>query len=180
MVRLRTDQQVQISCGQVLVPQLRQSRQHIRRERFVPKSVRSHTTQFRQIETTRSVLEGRGTMNPSIRTRRHETVFSDSDWAGDKETRKSSSAGVALVGRHFLKAFSRKQKIIARSSTEAELYAAALGASEAKGIESTMSDLGFAVEASIDRRCKSNRTHSAPTRNRKHEAHRRGAFVVAG
>ena len=30
------------------------------------------------------------------------TVFSGSDWAGDKETRKSSSAGVALVGRHFL------------------------------------------------------------------------------
>ena len=61
------------------------------------------------------------------------TVFSDSDWAGDKETRKSSSAGVALVGRHHLKAYTRKQKIIARSSAEAGLYAAALGASEAKG-----------------------------------------------
>ena len=29
------------------------------------------------------------------------TVFSDSDWAGDKETRKSSSAGVALVEEIF-------------------------------------------------------------------------------
>ena len=38
------------------------------------------------------------------------TVFSDSDCADEKETRTSSSAGVALVGRHFLKAFSRKQK----------------------------------------------------------------------
>ena len=27
-------------------------------------------------------------------------VFSDSDWAEDKETRESSSAGVSLVGRH--------------------------------------------------------------------------------
>ena len=61
------------------------------------------------------------------------TVFSDSDWSGDKETRKSSSAGVALVGRHLVKAYTRKQKIIARSSAEAELYAAALGASEANG-----------------------------------------------
>ena len=42
------------------------------------------------------------------------TVFFDLDWAGDKETRKSSSAGVALFGRHLLKACTRKQKIIAR------------------------------------------------------------------
>ena len=34
------------------------------------------------------------------------TVFSDSDWAEDEETRKSSSAGVAVVGQ---------KKIIARS-----------------------------------------------------------------
>ena len=59
------------------------------------------------------------------------TVFSDSGWAGDKETRKLSSAGVALVVRHLLKAYTRKQKNIARGSAEAELYAAALGASEA-------------------------------------------------
>ena len=108
------------------------------------------------------------------------TVFSDSDWAGDKATRKSSSAGVALVGRHLLKAYTRKQKIIARTSAEAELYAAALGASEARGIESIMSETGFCSEASIDYRCKSNRTHSTPTWNRKNETHQRCGFVVAG
>ena len=59
------------------------------------------------------------------------TVFLDADWAGDKETRKSSSAVVALVGRHHLQAYTRRQKIIASSSAEAELYAAALGASRA-------------------------------------------------
>ena len=64
------------------------------------------------------------------------TVFSDSDWTGDTETRKAPSAGVALAGRHFLKAYARKQKIIARSSAEAELHAAVLGASEAKGVQS--------------------------------------------
>ena len=74
------------------------------------------------------------------------TVFSDSDWAGDKEIGKSSSAGVALVVRHFWKAYTRKQKIIARSSAETKLNAAALGASEAKGVESMMCDLGFAVK----------------------------------
>ena len=40
----------------------------------------------------------------------------------------------------------RKQKIIARSSTEAELHAAALGASGARGIQSMMCDLGFTVK----------------------------------
>ena len=49
------------------------------------------------------------------------TVFTDSDWAGCKETRKSSSAGVLMLGRHTLKAYTRKQKVIAKSSAEAEL-----------------------------------------------------------
>ena len=74
------------------------------------------------------------------------TVFTDSDWAGCKETRNSSSAGVLMLGRHTLKAYTRKQKVIAKSSAEAELYAAALGASEAKGVQSLMLDLGFTVK----------------------------------
>ena len=36
------------------------------------------------------------------------TVFSDSDWAGDKESRNLSSAGVALVGQHLLEAYTKK------------------------------------------------------------------------
>ena len=70
-------------------------------------------------------------------------TFSDRDWAGWKETRKSSSAGVILLGSHTLNAYTRKQNIIARSSVEAELYAAALGASETKGIVSFLKDLGY-------------------------------------
>ena len=48
-------------------------------------------------------------------------VFTDSDWAGCKETRKSSSAGVLMLGGHTMKAYTRKQKVIAKSSAEAEL-----------------------------------------------------------
>ena len=70
MVRLRTDQQVHVSRGQVLVPQ---SRQHnIRRERVVPKNVRSFTTKLLQIEMNCSVPEGRETMDPSFRIWGHE------------------------------------------------------------------------------------------------------------
>ena len=71
------------------------------------------------------------------------TTFIDSDWAGCKETRKSSSAGVVMLGNHTLKAYTRKQKIIARSSAEAEFFAAALGASELEGIVSLLRDLGY-------------------------------------
>ena len=71
------------------------------------------------------------------------TVFTDPDWAGCKETRKSSSAGVVMLGAHTLKAYTRKQKVIAKSSADAELYAAALGASESEGIVSLLRDLGF-------------------------------------
>ena len=74
------------------------------------------------------------------------TVFTDSDWAGCEETRKSSSAGVLMLEGHTMKANTRKQKVIAKSSAEAELYTAALGASEAKDVESMMSDLGVAVK----------------------------------
>ena len=37
------------------------------------------------------------------------TVFTDSDWAGCKETRKSSSAGVLMLGGHSMKAHTRKE-----------------------------------------------------------------------
>ena len=93
--------------------------------------------------------------------------------------RKSSSAGVALVGRRFYRAYTRKPKIIARSSAEAELYAAALGASEAKGLEGMMRDLGFAVKPILVIDAKA----AEPILHRhgigKNETHRRGAFVVA-
>ena len=47
-----------------------------------------------------------------------------------------------LLGSHTLEAHTRKQRILARSNAEAELYAAAFGASESKGIASLLKDLG--------------------------------------
>ena len=68
----RSNQQVQVSCGQMLVPQSRQSRHNIRRERAVSDNDRSVTTQLQQIEASRAVLEGRETMDPSFRIRGRE------------------------------------------------------------------------------------------------------------
>ena len=74
------------------------------------------------------------------------TTFTNSDWARCKETRKSSCAGATLLGNHTLKEYMRKQKIIAKSSAEAELYAAALGASEPKGIVTLLKDLDYEMK----------------------------------
>ena len=56
------------------------------------------------------------------------TTCSDSDWAGCKEAP--------------LKAYTCKQHIIAINSAKAELYAAALGATESKGVVFLLKDLG--------------------------------------
>ena len=68
------------------------------------------------------------------------TTHSDTDWVSCKKTRKPSSAGVILLGNHMLQACNLKQQIIARSTVVSELYAAALGPSESKGIGSLLSE----------------------------------------
>ena len=54
----------------------------------------------------------------------HEvTGYSDSDWAGCRVTRKSTSGGAIMIGGHFIKGWSRTQNHITLSSAEAELIA---------------------------------------------------------
>lgn len=61
------------------------------------------------------------------------TLNTDSDFAGDRGTRKSTSSGVLRIGGHFIKSWSKGQSLIALSSVEAELYAILKGVSEALG-----------------------------------------------
>ena len=169
MVRPSANQQVQISCGQMLVPQSRQS--NIRRERVVPKNVRSFTTQFFQIEATRSVLEWRETKEPSFRIRGHEHR-SDSFLGLRLGWRRTSRArGTSLVESVHKKTEDHRQK----------------QCSSIRSIRSVRSErgpehgvcLGFCSEASVEHGRKSNGAHSPSTWNRQNETHRRGAFVAA-
>ena len=52
------------------------------------------------------------------------TAYSDSDWAGDKVTRKLTSSGVVCHGMHVRESYSVNQQEIALSSGESEFYAA--------------------------------------------------------
>ena len=75
----------------------------------------------------------------------HIACYSDSNWAGCKDTRKSTSGGCFLHGRHLLKTYSRTQSTIALSSAEAELYATVHAASEGLGLAAMAKDYGQSV-----------------------------------
>jgi hypothetical protein len=79
-------------------------------------------------------------------------VFSDSDWAGCRATRKSTSGGLIQLDGVALKAWSSTQATVATSSGEAELHAAVKAASEGLGFQSLAKDLGveLAVEVVVD------------------------------
>ena len=76
-------------------------------------------------------------------------VYVDSDWAGCKSTRKSTSGGAVTWGGGLLKSWSRSQGPVAISSGEAEFYAAIKGACEGLGIKSLLEDLGFHVQVEV-------------------------------
>ena len=76
-------------------------------------------------------------------------AYADSDWAGDKVSRKSTSGGLLMIGGHLIKSWSSTQPVIALSSGEAELYALVKAASQAKGLCSLMADFGFETQISV-------------------------------
>ena len=76
-------------------------------------------------------------------------TFTDSDWAGDRESRKSTSGGAITWGCHTIKTWSTTQQTIALSSGEAELYALVKGAAQSHGIASMLWDFGIEVGCTV-------------------------------
>ena len=72
-------------------------------------------------------------------------VYTDSDWAGCRKSRKSTSGGTVMLGRHCLKTWSKTQAIVAKSSAEAELYGVVRGATEGLGMVTLVKDMGSQV-----------------------------------
>ena len=76
-------------------------------------------------------------------------AFSDSDWAGDRVSRRSTTGGCLMRGAHAIKCWAKNQHVIALSSGEAELYACVKASSEAVGLKSMMEDMGLAAEIDV-------------------------------
>ena len=76
-------------------------------------------------------------------------VYVDTDFGGCVHTRRSTSGGIAMMGRHSLKHWSTTQTTIALSSGEAELSGICRGASIALGLQSLARDLGVELRIEI-------------------------------
>ena len=70
------------------------------------------------------------------------TCYVDSDWAGCKRTRRSTSGGVLFLGKHCIGHWSRTQSCVALSSGEAELNAALKGGVELICAQTYLTELG--------------------------------------
>ena len=117
-------------------------------------------------------------------------MYTDSDWAGDKNTRKSTSGGVAVVGGGTIKSWASTQSTRALSSGEAEYYALIKAAAEGLGMQSIARDLGFdlviriwvdssAAKAIVSRIGLGKVRHMEVKYLWAQEAHKAGRFIVS-
>ena len=73
----------------------------------------------------------------------------DADWASDKTSRRSTSGGVVTLGGGVLNCWAKKQKSVALSSWESELFAAVTSGTRSLGIQSELMDLGYSCSVTV-------------------------------
>jgi hypothetical protein len=69
--------------------------------------------------------------------------FSDSDWAGDMDDRKSTSGGCFYLGNNLVSWFSRKQNCVSLSTAESEYVAAGSCCSQLIWLKHMLDDYGL-------------------------------------
>ena len=70
-------------------------------------------------------------------------IYVDTDFAGCKETRRSTNGGVCLLGGCNVRQWAKTQTTLALSSGEAELHGINMGITQGLGLQSLAKDLGF-------------------------------------
>ena len=77
------------------------------------------------------------------------TVYADTDFAGCRASRRSTSGGCALWGGQLVKNWATTQKTVTLSSGEAELMGVVKATSEGLGLQSLAADLGLSVQLAL-------------------------------
>jgi histone deacetylase 1/2 len=88
----------------------------------------------------------KGTLHTGLHIRKSPlhgvSIFTDADWAGCVDDRRSTSGFAVFVGPNLISWSSKKQPTVSRSSTEAEYKALANGTAEAMWISYLLKELG--------------------------------------
>ena len=100
-----------------------------------------------------TVFEMRDSNDRRERLIKRLEVYTDSDWASDQVTRKSTSGAVIMAEGMRLHAHSRGQASVALSSCEAEVVAASEGIKEALLLQEVLMFVGlghYEIEIKVD------------------------------
>ena len=76
-------------------------------------------------------------------------LYTDTDFAGCRTTRRSTSGGVTMVGGHCIRHYPMTQSTISLSSGEAELHGIGKGIAHALGLQTLCRDLGVHMQLRV-------------------------------
>ena len=76
-------------------------------------------------------------------------VCTDTDYAGCKVTRRSTSGGCVLLGKHMVRHWASTQRSVTLSSGEAELNGIVKGVCEGMGMRSLAADFGINLQVKV-------------------------------
>ena len=76
-------------------------------------------------------------------------AYCDADWASDPDDRRSTSSAAVFFGSNLVSWWSKKQSVVAKSSTEAEYRSLALATAEVTWIKSLLSELHIPHHSSV-------------------------------
>ncbi|XP_043704477.1 uncharacterized mitochondrial protein AtMg00810-like [Telopea speciosissima] len=114
---------------------------------FMHSPTEDHWTQVKRILR---YLKGTSTLGLFLEKSHNPTLqaFSDADWAGNSSDRRSTGGFAIFLGPNLLSWTSRKQKTVARSSTESEYKALADATAELIWLEALFKELHCPIRSS--------------------------------